>query len=178
MLVGKMSVTAAKGGPVDIAKLFQFTTFDIMGELTFGQPLGLLENNRYSQWVQAVFDSLRVIPIAQFIQYYPLLNALFNLLQTKSIKDMKYNHFKHSADRVDERLVRGSGQPDIWSLVLSAQGNQLLSLEEMYCHADVFMLAGSETTGTEYSFSVLLFTSISIPTSRYMYLTSSVGYVN
>lgn len=131
-----------------MVKLYQFTTFDIMADLTFGQPLGLLENSRYSPWVQAVFNSIKAIPIAQFIQHYWLLDTLFNLAEPKAIRDMKYNHFKHSADRVDQRLAKGSDQPDIWNMVLSAKSDQQLSLEEMYCHADVFMLAGSETTGT------------------------------
>jgi len=135
-------------GAVDLVKMYQLTTFDIMGDLSFGQPLGLLENSQYSPWVQAVFDSIKAIPIAQFIQYYPILNTLFRLVEPKFVRDMKYSHFRHSADRVDQRLARSSDQPDIWNLVLAAKGNQKLSLEEMYCHADVFMLAGSETTGT------------------------------
>ncbi|KAI0414198.1 cytochrome P450 [Xylaria grammica] len=148
LLISKLSENVTKSGSIDMVKMFQFTTFDIMGDLTFGQPLGLLETNRYSSWVESVFDSIRVIPIAQFIQYYPVVNTLFNLLEPKAVKEMKYNHFKHSSDRVDMRLERGSGEPDIWNLVLSAKGDETLSLEEMYCHSDVFMLAGTETTGT------------------------------
>ena len=148
LLIAKIAEAARLRQPVDMVELFQFSTFDIMGDLTFGQPLGLLESNRYSTWVQAVFDSIRVIPIAQLIQYYTLSNTLFNLLEPKSVRDMKYNHFRHSADRVDRRLQRGSDEPDIWNMVLSAQDGMRLSLDEMYCHADVFMLAGSETTGT------------------------------
>ncbi|KAI0146265.1 cytochrome P450 [Xylariaceae sp. FL1272] len=148
ILMSKLSATATQSRAIDIVKMFQFTTFDIMGELTFGEPLGLLKDNKYSRWVESVFDSIRVIPIAQFIQYYPLLNYIFNLVEPKSIKDMKYNHFKHSSDRVDRRLERGSGEPDIWNLVMAAEGDLKISLEEMYCHADVFMLAGTETTGT------------------------------
>jgi len=148
VLLAKLAEAARLCQPVDMVELFQFATFDIMGDLTFGQPLGLLASNRYSAWVQAVFNSIRVIPVAQLIQHYPLLNALFNLVEPKSVRDMKYNHFRHSADRVDKRLQRGSDEPDIWNLVLSAQDDLRLSLDEMYCHADVFMLAGSETTGT------------------------------
>ncbi|KAK3986107.1 cytochrome P450 [Cladorrhinum sp. PSN332] len=151
LLVSRLNEATEAGREVNMVELYQFTTFDIMGDLTFGQPLGLLENNKYSPWVQAVFDSIRAIPIAQFIQHYSLLNALFNLMEPKAIRDMKYNHFRHSADRVDQRLARGSDEPDIWSMVLSAQGDQKLTLDEMYCHADVFMLAGSETTGTTLS---------------------------
>ncbi|KAI1325214.1 cytochrome P450 [Xylariaceae sp. FL0255] len=148
ILMSKLSETGTKGETVDLVKMFQFTTFDIMGELTFGEPLGLLNKNKYSQWVESVFQSIRVIPIAQLIQYYPPVNTIFNYLEPKSIQDMKYNHFKHSSDRVDRRLEKGSEKPDIWNLVLSAKEDLQFSLEEMYCHADVFMLAGTETTGT------------------------------
>jgi len=164
MLISRLQQSAQTTESVDLVQMYQFTTFDIMGDLSFGQPLGLLENNQYSPWVQAVFDSIKAIPIAQFIQYYPVLDNLFRLVEPKFVRDMKYNHFRHSADRVDQRLARGSDQPDIWNLVLAAkdkQQQQLLSLEEMYCHADVFMLAGSETTGT------------ALPSVSYFLLTSS-----
>ncbi|KAK8011932.1 hypothetical protein PG989_000192 [Apiospora arundinis] len=151
LLVSKLGEAAQEGRTVDMLQMFQFTTFDFMGDLTFGEPLGLLKELKYSKWVEAVFDSIKVIPVAQIIQYYPWVNSLFKLLEPQSIKDMKYNHFKHSADRVDMRLERGAEKPDIWSMVLAAKGNQQLSLDEMYCHADVFMLAGSETTGTALS---------------------------
>ncbi|KAK5658141.1 hypothetical protein OQA88_2114 [Cercophora sp. LCS_1] len=148
LLMTRLAEAASAKSDIDLVKLYQFTTFDIMGDLTFGQPLGLLQNNKYSTWVQSVFDSIKAIPIAQFIQHYTLLDALFNLVEPKAIRDMKYNHFRHSADRVDKRLEQGSKEPDIWNMVLSAEGEKKLGLEEMYCHADVFMLAGSETTGT------------------------------
>ncbi|KAK4225933.1 cytochrome P450 [Podospora fimiseda] len=151
ILLSRLKTASQTNTKVDMVQLFQFTTFDIMADLTFGEPLGLLENNKYSPWVQAVFDSIKAIPIAQFIQHYPLLNTIFNLVEPKVVRDMKYNHFRHSADRVDKRLARGSDEPDIWSMVLAAKGDQKLTLEEMYCHADVFMLAGSETTGTTLS---------------------------
>ncbi len=150
-LISKLSENATKSENVDMVKMFQFTTFDIMGDLTLGQPLGLLKGNKYSRWVESVFDSIKVIPIAQLIQYYPVVNAIFNFLEPRFVTEMKYNHFKHSVDRVDMRLERGSEEPDIWNLVLSAKGTQKLSLEEMYCHADVFMLAGTETTGASRS---------------------------
>jgi cytochrome P450 len=140
----------SQGVPIDILELLNFTTFDIMGDLTLSQPLGLLASRAYTPWVSAVFASLRVIPLAQVIQHYPVLSALFRLVEPKAVKEMKYRHFRHSADRVDARLARGGEDlNDIWSLVLRSEGSDdALSLEEMYTHADVFMLAGSETTGT------------------------------
>lgn len=96
-----------------MVEMYQFTTFNIIGHLTFGEPLGLLQTNKYSKWVEAVFNSIKIIPIAQFIQYYPVLDYLFKAMEPESIKKMKYDHFKHSADRVDRRLRRGSEEADI-----------------------------------------------------------------
>lgn len=56
-----------QGVPIDILELLNFTTFDIMGDLTLSQPLGLLASRAYTPWVSAVFASLRVIPLAQLI---------------------------------------------------------------------------------------------------------------
>lgn len=151
VLVSKLAEASDADRSVDMVDMFQFTTFDIMGDLTFGQPLGLLENGRYSDWVRHVFDAVKVIPIVQLLQYYPLLNFLFRHLEPKVVTDMKYNHFKHSADRVDLRLKNGSEKPDIWNLVLSAQEEERLTIEEMYVNSEVFMLSGSETTGTAMS---------------------------
>jgi cytochrome P450 len=147
LLISILSQTAVLHQSVNMVEMYQFATFDIMGHLTFGESLGLLQSNTYSKWVEAVFDSIKVIPIAQVIQYYPVLDFLFKALEPQSIKQMKYSHFKHSADRVDKRLKNGSKEADIWSMVLHANGGQRLSLQEMHSHGDVLMLAGSETTG-------------------------------
>jgi cytochrome P450 len=113
--------------------------------------VGQLEGNQYSDWVQAVLDSIRSIPLAQFINYYPVSRKLFERFEPRVVANKKYRHFRFAADCVNARLARGSEKPDIWSLVLSARGDRSLSLDEMHCHAGIFMLAGSETTGTALS---------------------------
>ncbi len=147
-MVSTIDKAIATGKPIDMAQMFNLTTFDIMGDLTFGQSLGMLENAEYTPWVASVFQSVKIIPFVQIIQFYPLLNALFNLLEPKSIREMKNTHFNFSADRVDMRLKKGSDQPDIWNLVTSAQEGRGLTLKEMHSNSEFLMLAGSETTGT------------------------------
>ena len=34
--------------------------FDIMAELSFGESLGMLENNKYTRWTEMIFSSLKV----------------------------------------------------------------------------------------------------------------------
>lgn len=128
---------------LDMAQIYAFATFDIMGDLLLGQPLGLLENTRFSPWVQAVFDSVKIIPMVMMMRAYPILWRTFKMLQPKWMSDMETAHFRHTADRVDARMKKGSDQPDIWNLVTEG-----LTVEEMHSNADLLMLAGTETTGT------------------------------
>ncbi|EOD46337.1 putative cytochrome p450 protein [Neofusicoccum parvum UCRNP2] len=60
-LISNMQGMAAKdpGAELDLVRLLNFVTFDIIGDLTFGEPLGLLENSEYSPWVAAIFNSLK-----------------------------------------------------------------------------------------------------------------------
>lgn len=108
LLISKLRETA--GQPVPLGQMVNFATFDIMGDLTFGQPLGLLQSSEYSSWVKNVFDAVRVLPFVQFIEYYPILSKIFAFLEPPSITKMKTTHFKHSADRVDKRLEKKSGE--------------------------------------------------------------------
>jgi cytochrome P450 len=132
----------------DAVKLYNFTTFDIMGDLTFGEHLGLLENSSYSDWVRNVFQSLKMVAIFQFIFEHPLLAWLFRKLTPPSIRKASEMHYQHSAERVDRRLKLGRDQPDIWNLVLGQPEGRRMSVEQMRCNADLFMLAGTETTAT------------------------------
>ncbi|KAK6815709.1 hypothetical protein PG987_016475 [Apiospora arundinis] len=146
LLVRHLAKTA--GEQINLVDLLNFTTFDIMGDLTFGQPLGLLESNKYTPWVHAIFSSVKVLGIVQFIEYYPAVRALWGLLEPKSITEMKRNHWNHTVDRVNQRLERGSNQPDIWNLCMpdDEKGTAGLTVKEMHSNAEIMMIAGTETT--------------------------------
>ena len=54
MMVLKLQERLIQNSSVDMTKILNFTTFDIMAELTFGKPLGLLEESEYTPWVSSV----------------------------------------------------------------------------------------------------------------------------
>jgi len=149
--MSKLHELGADETPIEITRLLNFTTFDVMAELCFGHSLDLLVNNKLDPWVSSIFENLKAVPVLQFIQYYPIINIPFWRFQPKSILEQRKKHCGFSADRVNERLRLGSDKPDIWNLALSAaeQGNGL-SLKEMHSNAEIFMLAGTETTGNSY----------------------------
>ncbi|KAI6374353.1 hypothetical protein MCOR25_003145 [Pyricularia grisea] len=152
---------AETGEPANLTELFEFTTFDIMGDLALGESLGMLQTQKYSKWMKSLASGVRIMPVVQFIQYYPLLSKIFNLLEPKWVTQLKYESHQHNVDRVNARLTRGSSpQVDIWSYALSAKENQRLTVQEMHSNAESFMIAGSETTG---SVSLVLYLTLYSP---------------
>lgn len=147
-LVATIDKVAAEGKPMDMVLMYNLATFDMMGDFTFGQSLGMLEKVEYNPWLKTVFEYVKLWPFAQIIQTSPLLETLGALLEPKSIATMRDSHFKYTADRVNKRLETGSDRPDLWNLVLSAEeGGRGLTHDEMHSNAELLMVAGSETTG-------------------------------
>ncbi|KAK7703314.1 hypothetical protein SLS57_010963 [Botryosphaeria dothidea] len=132
---------------LDAVKLYNFTTFDIMGDLTFSEPLGNLENSEYSPWVTAIFHSFKAITLIRQLNEYPLLQALWKALMPAYLKKAAIVNLQHSAERVDKRLAKEwTEHPDIWALILRSGHD--ISREVMNANSILFMLAGTETTAT------------------------------
>jgi hypothetical protein len=54
------------GGPiVNLVEWFNFTTFDIMSDLTFGEPPHLLDRSAYTQWVSSLFGTFKLVMFLQ-----------------------------------------------------------------------------------------------------------------
>jgi cytochrome P450 len=143
-------------GKVDIVDWYNFATFDIMADLTFGEPLKMLEDSAYTPWVQSIFANVRVIQIGGCIRHWPGLEKLMFLLLPKKRVEQTKLHRQHSITRVDKRLALKTDRPDIWTYVLrhsedEENNGKGLKQTEMYSNAGLFMLAGTETTATELS---------------------------
>lgn len=142
----------ADGAKANVADLFNFLAFDVMADLAFGKPLGLLDAGVYSEWVRNVFAVFKILSLRTVLGYYlPRVNRLVaRLLASERMKERRRAHIAYAAGMVDERLDRAGGhggeRPDLWSFVERKQ--DVLTRPEMHINAAVFMAAGTETTAT------------------------------
>ncbi|KAI1124054.1 cytochrome P450 [Nemania abortiva] len=130
---------------LDISQLLNFATFDIMADFAFGESLHMLERGQYSEWVAKVFNSIRILPLVQMIEFYPLFKKIFALIEPEAISRMRHEHFNHTVSRVNKRLNEGSAKQDLWDLIVESE---VLTLKEMHVNAELFMAAGTETTAS------------------------------
>ncbi|KAF2141616.1 uncharacterized protein K452DRAFT_271236 [Aplosporella prunicola CBS 121167] len=135
---------------VNIVDMYNFTTFDIMADLTFGEPLQMLRGSVYDVWVKGTFDAIKYACLVSTLHFYfPTMVKLLLHLLPPSLRKKRDDHFRYAAERVTKRLQRQTERPDIWGLVVPKDGGQAtLTLKEMHGNAGTFMLAGSETTAT------------------------------
>jgi cytochrome P450 len=67
LLVSKFRAIAEESEQraVDLVQWYNFTTFDIMADLTFGEPLHMLDRGEYTQWVRALFGTFKLVTFNQ-----------------------------------------------------------------------------------------------------------------
>jgi cytochrome P450 len=157
LLLKQLRKTIGKDGTskVDLTQWYNFTTFDIMGDLTFGEPLHLLDDTTYTPWVSSIFGNTHLAVVALVLRAWGL-EKYINAILPASVKDKRKLHQQHSITRVEKRLAKDTDRPDIWTYVLRNSGKEnneglVLTKPEMHNNAGLFMLAGTETTATELS---------------------------
>lgn len=136
----------------DMVRLYNYTAFDIIADLTFGESLGMLDNLDYHPWVASMLASFRFGVYHHCLNYWPAIKTMLmrycipkSLIASKKVQD------EFARLRVEARLEKEDARPDIWGLVLEKNQSNVISRPEMYLNAGLFMLAGTETTATALS---------------------------
>ena len=129
-----------------MVKLYHYTTFDIMGDLTFGEGLDMLEEGQYAPWVQTLIQGIKLDAWMCITRHFTVGHFLVNtLLNTKTAHAKHWEHFNYAKERVDKRLGRTPERPDFWSRILAkGEGHGGMSMGEHYVTASFFMIAGTE----------------------------------
>ncbi|KAM3420686.1 hypothetical protein BST61_g3940 [Cercospora zeina] len=145
-----------RGEKLDMVKWYNCTTFDIMGDLSFNEDLGMLETGEYSEWVKAVFLNVKGGTFIRTVKkVHWLLNVLADqfLVKNQGLQKQAAMHWNYSKQRVDRRLAQRPERTDLWTKFIEKPGREGdgLSMGEHYSNASVFMLAGTETTATALS---------------------------
>jgi cytochrome P450 len=149
LLVEKLRAECAfSRSTVDMMKWYNYTTFDIIGDLAFGEPFDCLQDNRYHPWVKMVFQSVKMSVYLRLIHLYPMLESLVKRLLPKKAARMRNEHWHMSKDKVGRRLDLQTSRPDFMSCILRHNDERGMTRQEIEANAGVLILAGSETTAT------------------------------
>jgi cytochrome P450 len=157
LLIDHIRDQAGKGIEFDIVSLLNWTTFDIIGELTFGEPFGALETKHGHPWIDNFFSTMKPVCILFELMEMPggmfLMNTFIRPILKKKVKMADFVQ-----EKIEKRVERGVGdRPDLMSFVLKNNDEgKGMSKREIITTFNVIIIAGSETTATLLSGAVFL----------------------
>ena len=140
--------------PIDLVLSFHWATLDIMGDLTFGESFGCLENNRSSRWLELVMSSQDFIGIFNFVLSFDITMVFYNLVLRLPITKRWIQSTNLVFDKAKHRLDRGArDRKDILSLIWTEAQDEKLAVtkEQVLQLSTILCLAGMETTSTSLS---------------------------
>jgi len=145
---------------VDIVSFFNFTTFDIIGDLSFGSPFGCLETMTLHPWVSSIFDSVADFSLVVTLRRNaPLLLSTLRMVFPNWIGRAQADQAAYAAAQVSKRLALDTERHDFidaMTFTSTSNSEKGMSREEIIENARIMVLAGSETTATALSAAVYL----------------------
>ncbi|KAK3695835.1 cytochrome P450 [Podospora appendiculata] len=133
---------------IDIGPWFNFATFDIFGDLGFGESFDCLQNSRFHPWIALLFNSVKAAAFISATRFYPAVEYILMKCIPPSLKKVQQDHFQQIVDKVHRRLNYEMERPDIMSHVVNDRTGHGLPIDEINITFMVLTTAGSETTAT------------------------------
>lgn len=151
LLVSRLREVAETGEATNMVKWYTFTTFDLIGDLAYGESFGGLKSGKQNAWVGSIEKMMKLFPILVLATSSPLLSKLFLLVAGNKIKNSRQEHLQ-MVKRLAERRINNKDQEhrgDFMDFMMRSQGQEHgLSNAELISNSDTLIVAGSETTAT------------------------------
>lgn len=149
LLIKKLHERCGGGGrAVDLAAWYNYTTFDIIGDLAFGEAFGCLDNSDYHPWVRSIFQMARVGTIFQALSHVPFLTKFLLAIIPKSAMEERERHMEFTKAKLMQRIALGEGRPDLIQGLLKKKDEWNFSIEKLQANSSILIIGGSETTAT------------------------------
>ncbi|KAM5353465.1 hypothetical protein ACJ41O_000115 [Fusarium nematophilum] len=121
---------------LDLVAWYNYATFDIIGELSFGESFGCLENSDYHPWVSLIFKSIKA---RSFMTSARLLGPTVNLLLSRLIPERllreRREYFELVHERVAKRLADGMSRPDFMDTMVRRDDSMFIKMLTCDCAA-------------------------------------------
>ena len=98
---------------------FNFLTFDVIGDLAFGEPFGCLESGELNPWIKCLNEGFSVAnAYLRALRFLPFSGVLRNLLLPQRMKIARQQNVQWSGDKVARRIATKVDRPDFLSYIL------------------------------------------------------------
>ncbi|KAK5120239.1 hypothetical protein LTR85_006445 [Meristemomyces frigidus] len=144
-------VTSTSKEPVDMVKWYNWTTFDVIADLLFGEPFGCLQDLRTHKYIELLFRGLQGFRMFYIMRYFPWVKHLGSLIIDKSMIAGRLEYNEWCAKQAHMRMERETQRPDFMTHILKHNGvkpEATITEKEIESNSMLILTAGSETTAT------------------------------
>jgi cytochrome P450 len=141
----KQSKDPSAGKP-NFADWYNWYTFDVICDLSFGQSFDCVKDKTYHPWVAYLLKVLQAVVFLSVCQRFPPLDRLLVLMVPKSALVAIRDHKKKSADFVDQRIDSETDRIDFHSYILKHNDEKGMTRHELHENAATLIGAGGETS--------------------------------
>ena len=136
---------------VDLVEWLNYTTFDISGDLSFGESFECLQNGKPHKWVEISYSFGVGLALMASINYYPPIDKLLRYVLPKKVRQRMLDHREMSREKVHQRLDLALDRPDFITAITrqnDEEDGKAMSLKEIELNSSTLVFAGSETTAS------------------------------
>ena len=137
-----------QGDEVNIIEWFNYTTFDVTGDLCFADSFRCLEAGDNHPWVAAVYRGVKFAQILTVFDYFPPLSPIVKWCIPSFVIEKAQKTFVYTRKKVDQRIASKSDRPDFMKHILENNHEGGMTIESIYSTVTLLVLAGSETSAT------------------------------
>jgi cytochrome P450 len=139
----------------DVVQWYYFVAFDIIGDLTFGESFGCLQNSDMHPFVSLSVDNIRADAFMRFFLFYRrVFNPLISLISKSRIVQRRFQFMHQVEMKTRKRLDMGSqpdGRKDFMTYLLRHNNDKGMTPEEIAGNANALILAGGGAIATTLS---------------------------
>ena len=124
-------------------------SFDIAGDLSFGESFGCLQNQQLHSWANMITGFLKADICLGACNRFHALQRILPYLIPKQTRLMMDDHWAATVEKVSRRLKLGARRPDFMSSIIKYnEEGKGLTQGEIQANASVFIVAGSDSVAT------------------------------
>jgi cytochrome P450 len=148
LLMQRLHENSARGAQNMVA-WFNWTTFDLIGDLTFNQPFGCLDESAYHPWITFVFGTVKSTVLMAGLFRYPIIKSLLLILFGHKIQAARNQSAEFTKGMVEYRLASKTDRTDFLSHALQERSDKdFMTRAEIEATSAILILGGSETSAT------------------------------
>ncbi|KAH7336568.1 cytochrome P450 monooxygenase-like protein [Rhexocercosporidium sp. MPI-PUGE-AT-0058] len=147
MWVEQIKKRGNTGKGINMEEWYNWLTFDIIGDLAFGESFGAVENAQGHEWVPTIKRGIAEGQLTDVYRRVPLLRYFPWLVRGRRTATHRLANSKRSRDLVQRRLKSCTEREDFFSHIIKDKDLDL-SLMYLTGQANMLVIAGSETVAT------------------------------